>query len=227
MQQQNDDVDALTQIISDIVPDKPILNSVNDQLRLRYLSIMSRETWHNEILEVAKRIAGEISIIDRRLIVSVDGTLQELKLPFFTGRRSINVDFLRLAEEYDVESGVSRCHAWFFINSVGNIIVVDPGSLNGIITIYRSSDRKKYSSSYHERRILEFSIDETFVLQLGHKTLKINPRECIICLERPRSLRFNCGHFCTCDGCYVSKCPICRKSTNLPIPTTGGSTYID
>ena len=30
-----------------------------------------------------------------------------------------------------------------------------------------------------------------------------HPKECMRCLEKPRSIRFACGHACLCQGCYT------------------------
>jgi uncharacterized membrane protein YgcG len=42
------------------------------------------------------------------------------------------------------------------------------------------------------------------------------PRLCVVCDERPRTVRFSCGHACCCDGCAArvrrgdGLCPTCR-----------------
>lgn len=51
------------------------------------------------------------------------------------------------------------------------------------------------------------------------------PRECMMCLDAPRELRFGCGHACCCRGCFDglvadavrkgdegARCPVCREA---------------
>jgi hypothetical protein len=44
-------------------------------------------------------------------------------------------------------------------------------------------------------------------------------RTCVVCLERPKRVAYNCGHLCTCERCNQAllnlagnraQCPMCR-----------------
>lgn len=99
------------------------------------------------------------------------------------------------------------------------IAVVDVGCLYGIVTVSRSdADTKPLEkSSLHDRRALLFGYTEECVLKLGQKQIAINPRSCLMCLNRPPTLQFNCGHTSCCNTCYEAMqlekqeiCPRCK-----------------
>lgn len=107
----------------------------------------------------------------------------------------------------------SRLHAMIFIfPRKGEIIVADVGSYSGIKTISRSSNKKLESSVPSKRQFLVFDMDEHVILQLGNVKFAINPKTCVICLDRHREHTFDCGHHVTCSICsnVIRTCPICR-----------------
>ncbi len=65
-----------------------------------------------------------------------------------------------------------------------------------------------------QRRPLLVGASETAVVQLEPRgrTVVINPRDCLICCDVAREVRFNCGHFVCCSVCArrVARCPVCR-----------------
>mmetsp|Transcript_21161 Transcript_21161/g.18653 ORF Transcript_21161/g.18653 Transcript_21161/m.18653 type:complete len:450 (+) Transcript_21161:299-1648(+) len=91
---------------------------------------------------------------------------------------------------------------------------------------YKKRDNKLISSFPKQRNILQYNINDTIHLKLGKDEygtdIIINPKLCIVCMEKARVLRLNCGHQVLCHQCYnkikqnmySSQCPICRKPFN-------------
>ena len=149
---------------------------------------------------------------------------------------------ISLASEKD--KSVSRLHAVIFLfEEFNKIFVVDVGSLDGIITTKRSSDAKCINSLPEKRDIIILEYDEQVILNLGNIKLFINPKECLICYENPRNIKFisikenniskGCDHYVTCQECYqklhngpINKqiCPICRAKIVMGVPYVGSET---
>ena len=113
---------------------------------------------------------------------------------------------------------VSRLHMIIVILSEYNkIIIIDPGSLNGIITKSRSKEKLIQHSVGKSRKILEFDLDESFDLKIGDSNICVSPKECIICYNKPRNCLFECGHYICCNNCIekINKCPLCRQNINI------------
>ena len=104
---------------------------------------------------------------------------------------------------------ILQCLIYFF-PSKGKIVVVDLGSLMGVKTKYRSTDEPCVNSLPEARNILIFDREETVILELCSKQISINPKECLICMDAPRELKFQCGHHVVCSKCYDSIviCPL-------------------
>ena len=79
----------------------------------------------------------------------------------------------------------------------------------------RSGKEKPLHSVPNSRRVLRFDLDETFVLRFGGSEtskLIVNPKECIICMDRPREHRFSsCNHCVVCSSCSseLQMCQLC------------------
>ncbi len=132
---------------------------------------------------------------------------------------------VKLIKEHN---GSSRLHAivYFYPNhyvpnvtdpNKGVILVVDVGSMEGIRTISRPSGKPKVDSLPRNRNILIFEWNESAVLQLATEKIVLTPKTCIICLSEPRTKKFQCGHYLTCETCalrlfqqHSPTCPICR-----------------
>lgn len=114
---------------------------------------------------------------------------------------------------------LSRLHAIVVVlRNINKIFVIDVGSILGIKTTKRTSDKPLKNTK--EDSILEFDLNESFVLQFGDRNITFHPKECIICCEKARSQKYNCGHFVACESCSknLRDCPICRKSISQMIP---------
>ncbi|QKF94289.1 forkhead associated (FHA) domain-containing protein with RING domain C3CH4 type [Fadolivirus algeromassiliense] len=111
----------------------------------------------------------------------------------------------------------SRLHCLLFLLSeINKYIVVDMGSLRGINTEKRSSEKPCVHSMPKARNVLIFDWDEIAILRMGDMKIAINPKECVVCFDHPRQCIFNCGHHATCNNCagMISNCPICRAPIN-------------
>jgi hypothetical protein len=110
---------------------------------------------------------------------------------------------------------VSRIHVVLFVIPKNRVIAVDLGSRCGITVTSRSDATKPLqSSTMGKRAVLTFSWHEAFALLLGDATVNFAwSKMCLICLERPRALRFaECGHLVICAACAAGlrDCPLCR-----------------
>ena len=137
----------------------------------------------------------------------------------FTVGRDIKNDII-LEDEF---AQISRIHFFaFFANN--KIIIFDTWSLNGTSTINNSTS-EKISSIPGNRKLISFDIEsrfmikvEKFIIIFNNKIKSATSKECIICLDNQRSIRFGCGHFCACEECTkiilngTNECPICKKA---------------
>ena len=109
----------------------------------------------------------------------------------------------------------SRLHALVYpLPETRQLLLVDVGSFHGIVTRRRQrADEGLPQSVANARAALLFGIDERVVLSLGSRTLALNPKRCLVCLEAARSRLFEaCRHFVVCAACYAAlrACPLCR-----------------
>lgn len=115
---------------------------------------------------------------------------------------------------------VSRIHCWIF-NLSGGIVVVDGWSLAGTSLVDREGNDKDYPKSLpHQRQAFIIPHGEAATLLIGRSMkVTLNPKLCVVCLERPRSVRLECGHQAFCLDCMrqqsdhvrcIRACPLCR-----------------
>ena len=107
-----------------------------------------------------------------------------------------------------------------------SLIILDGWSYGGTKTIQVNGKKHNLKNSIpNNRYILRFNKDDTIHLQFGETKvdLIINPKPCIVCMDKSRVIRNECGHLILCNGCYhdiISKadskslCPICRAPLN-------------
>lgn len=122
---------------------------------------------------------------------------------------------------------VSRMNCWIF-NFASAIVIVDGWSVMGTSLVDREATAQEYPASVpNARRAFVVPHDEAATLRLGPNTeVTLNPKLCIVCLDRPRSVRLQCGHQAFCSTCagqcggrslHLTECPICR----VPIHGSG------
>mmetsp|Transcript_57162 Transcript_57162/g.101412 ORF Transcript_57162/g.101412 Transcript_57162/m.101412 type:complete len:334 (+) Transcript_57162:3-1004(+) len=121
----------------------------------------------------------------------------------------------------EVHSQVSRIQCWIF-NLEAGILVVDGWSFLGTALVARSTCNEVHeSSSPNDRHVLMIPRGEAVSLRLGDAVeLTLNPKLCMVCAERPRSVRLACGHQAFCVACIRQLeqvgdgrfcCPLCRQ----------------
>merc|ERR1711879_193840 len=105
-------------------------------------------------------------------------------------------------------------------------LVLDCWSIAGTRTTSRSSDEECLESTPTSRRLLTFGKNETFALEVGACCkITVNAKVCICCCDRPREVRFDCGHSHCCRRCAneLNRCPICRAQVlHRIVPNDGG-----
>jgi len=107
---------------------------------------------------------------------------------------------------------VSRIQFWVF-NLPGGLMVVDGWSCSGTAVQARESDCHELASSKPgSRRAFVVPHGEAVALQVGQQTVSLNPKTCVICIDRPREVELGCGHRAMCAQCVrnTSQCPLCR-----------------
>jgi hypothetical protein len=126
----------------------------------------------------------------------------------------------------------SRVHA-VIIPLTRQLVICDVGSTAGFELTHRNLAARQSGLALPQphrtspdisvpgaRRPLLVDANEAAILVLRPLDCKvvINPKECIVCLARPREVAFECGHFVTCDACSgrVLTCPVCRSAIHRP-----------
>jgi hypothetical protein len=143
--------------------------------------------------------------------ISVDGKLQEMKSNIlFIGRHN-GCDILLPIDEL----GVSRLNAVVIVaqdpNGEQNFIVIDFWSVSGTsISLLKTPGSQQFSGPNKRSLLVLRSVPGAAIHVLNH-IIRFNVRECLICFERPRTRRYNCGHSVACGVCITRKCPLCRK----------------
>lgn len=67
--------------------------------------------------------------------------------------------------------------------------------------------------------VLVFDLDELVELRLSStESMLINPKLCVVCLERARNVQLDCQHFVACSMCTakLTECPLCRSAIQQP-----------
>lgn len=113
----------------------------------------------------------------------------------------------------DINNACSRLHCLVFLfPERREYIVADIGSLKGLITESRSSDKECQTSFPRARNIFIFDWDEFAVIKMGDMKVVFNPKECMVCRDAPRQTVLECGHNVVCLRCMtmLTVCPECR-----------------
>ena len=110
--------------------------------------------------------------------------------------------------------------------------ILDTWSLAGTTSI-KLGKNNKISSIPYKRNLLSFNKDDEYIIDIPNYVLifnqdniSIDDMQCIVCMSKPRRVRFECGHGSTCIDCTkllfngsdMLTCPLCRsKSRNIHI----------
>lgn len=106
----------------------------------------------------------------------------------------------------------------------GVLALVPLGGLASTAVKQRSSGAPCEATHATEPRVLVFEAGETVELELSPgERLTLNPKLCVVCEDRARSVALSCGHFATCTECTakLADCPLCRA----PIGDTTAATF--
>jgi hypothetical protein len=108
--------------------------------------------------------------------------------------------------------------------SKGVVIVIDPGSMLGLK--YDSGSATGLPSSLpNDRNLIVFSPAETVSFMVPGIASKyiFNPKKCVVCLDRHRSIKLVCGHFVLCNECSIriERCPVCRAPSDRGVQFSG------
>jgi hypothetical protein len=190
-----------------------------EELRRAYLEIIESDDWKQQMENAAIQITHDLTkdlqqkpFDNTKFTVAHHGLLYEFDSDvnkFIMIGRKHGCDI-----EFNEGPGSSRLHALLMpLPQLGIYLVVDMGGLFGIITEKRSNSNVCTCSVPKLRNVIVLDWNEISVLKLGSERIAINPKECVICFERPRTMTFNCGHHTTCDYCtiQVHECPVCRQ----------------
>lgn len=195
-------------------------NEDTEIMRKSYLALIMLPNWKEEFEKIADIVITNlmttmptVDISETQMSISTDSKLFE-----FDNKKCVligNNEGCDIALYHSL--GCSRLHAILFpMPQLGIFVIVDLGSMYGIKTIKRSTNADLVHSLPKQRNTLIFTWGEIAILRFAEQTVAINPKTCIICMENPRDVKFNCGHYSTCADCSksINKCPICRKPKN-------------
>ena len=110
----------------------------------------------------------------------------------------------------------SRVHAIIYVlKELDLLVVADVGSLTGIENVQRDNTSLALEySKMGNRKTLIFGIKEFAKLKLGQAHFVVNPKICIVCMDKLRECTLTCGHCVVCNGCkaQITECPLCKKA---------------
>lgn len=158
-----------------------------------------------------------VRMIPSKINITIGNTTKLIDTPFAFGRETYNHEGIPSENKT-----ISRIQFLVFTLESGGrqfIQVTDMWSVNGTSILARSDSGALHKSLPTSRKIFAFPLDTGVVFGIGQdEKLKIGINGdkvievCGICLDKPRSRRFGCGHAITCDECAekVENCPLCR-----------------
>ena len=200
-----------------IIDNKPLRIRDEEKMRERYLN------WWSHDFEYVKnkifKIVNEFEI-NKNEKIKLDNSQKEIYTNFGVINTDKSIITLGRHENCDIvldenNTNISRIQC-AIIFSVDKIYILDFWSLYGAETINRGIKSKELKKSIPKNRhIIDFEINETFEINFKGDKLIIGKKECIICFDNPKSVRFNCGHT-ICDNCSkkINDCPFCRRKIN-------------
>ena len=215
-------------------------NYYSDELRKTYLQIFEDQEdiydpeedydwWKTQFLKTGDQIKEQILILEEKEKGKESPPLleQEFNLSFENKFYSFDLSTQKVItlgrySGCDIEANsklVSRLHTLiYFFPEFNKLILVDVGSQMGIRTRKRENKKEILDRSVlGARKILQFPLNESIVLELGDAKLHLMAKSCIICTNAPRTKIYSCGHYCVCEKCdlRIQLCPICRSQKSI------------
>jgi hypothetical protein len=194
-----------------------------EQKRLTSTNEGDKDWWIKQFTDSAELLIQKFKDENKDIEVNRENQAQSITIGYKTNLFEFNPEEQKIImvgrrEECTIPftptRGCSRLHAViYFIPELHKILVADMGSLTGIVTTKRSKGELS-SSTPLNRKLLVFDYDESAILKCGDETIMISPKECVVCMNRPRNCELACGHYVTCNECATklpnNKCCICR-----------------
>ena len=213
--------------------DQAQMNEDSEQMRKMYLSILEEQFrhpevpdyWKKQFILTAEGILQKLSSYDSEISHEVKiGYINTSQLTThmysFKDRKVILVGRYQSQDQCcDIvlrssnDTNVSRIHIIIIpIPNEKKYALIDVGSFYGIKIVKKGDTVVDESSLPNSRRVLFVSFDEFAVVQTGSDFIVINPKECVICMEKPRGVMLHCGHNVVCPECsrQIAQCPVCR-----------------
>jgi hypothetical protein len=189
--------------------DEPDMESIKDELIMSAKIIKS-------VLEKELTINESTEEDSKEIKIWFDGEMKEFPIDqeciIFGRKKGCNV-IPNNTKQVKMLASLSRIHMILFpLPKVRKVLLIDIGSLCGI---YTPGGNYGMGPSY----ILPFYNDCHRRFVLGAFEGILMPKECTICMDRPRLVKFHCRHSVCCDICarMITKCPICRQNiSELP-----------
>ena len=97
-----------------------------------------------------------------------------------------------------------------WVAHIRNFIVIDFWSLCGTSVSLLKTPHSRQVSDPNKRSLLVLRSAPGATIHVLNHTIRFNVRECVICFERPRNRRYDCGHSVACEQCITRTCPLCR-----------------
>eukprot|EP01062_Namystynia_karyoxenos_P083197 TRINITY_DN9522_c3_g1_i1.p2 TRINITY_DN9522_c3_g1~~TRINITY_DN9522_c3_g1_i1.p2 ORF type:complete len:612 (+),score=182.75 TRINITY_DN9522_c3_g1_i1:70-1836(+) len=193
-----------------------------EQLRKDYLEVIQKESWKQELLDVATAIVLQTEMNPCMAAPEAEaGWVVTVKygrhIHEFRENRALCIGRNDGCDLILNQSALacSRLHCVIFaLPEKRRLLVADVGSCVGVRMVERSGPEGLMHSLPQLRRPMLLQWGETAVLQLADQTVVINPKECVICMSRHREVQFPCGHYVCCKQCSgkcQGRCPVCRS----------------
>jgi hypothetical protein len=183
--------------------------------RQHYEEIIKLTQWKQLLILTAEKLVKDLKLENHKqsnteFTIAVNNKIIKINDKVFTIGRASEND-IQLTDDC-----ISRLHIIVFVLPF-NLVVVDLASFIGTKTISRSSNKTLKHSEPNERNILIFDRGETVELKLADDQIVLFPKECVVCMNKSRSITLGCGHYALCKDCYEkikndnNECPLCRK----------------
>lgn len=209
----NERVDSTTCLV-------PMDHKDSECIRQEYLQTITKTNWKQLMIDKASKLCSTLNAYgwtfeDMSNTVSLNSILYEVTGSIITIGRSTKCD-ITISGPY--KCFVSRLQAVVIAgnNPEGHryFIVIDFWSLMG--TTIKAPNSPDSTSDSKKRSLLMLRSVPGATIQIACENTKIDlkfyARECVVCCERPREVRFGCGHAVSCNQCasQLTDCPICR-----------------